>query len=280
MPQQFMYTRGARRSAAPSYLPAVPVQADANIQQQDLANLLRQVIRPTQVQQAPQRMQDSQITPQERPVTAGALQDNPALVQALLREVEVNGQADGNIGFNPNAGPLNPAVARGLDMVGTMGLTSLVGPFGPMIRSILKNPASETAAPVAGMTALLKNNVPGLSAIDMSMQAFGMDSISTIANNIMNNLRGVQAPAPVRDSVGTPVNRPDAPAMDEEFDPSAFVDNPELMQQLMDQFNNYNPYTGGYGSGDWSGGFGVNQSAGGTTDHGEGDGGFGGTRTA
>lgn len=273
---QLVFTRGARRSAAPSVVPVQPMLTGALQGQNQLARLLYQPQQAIQLGAAPAVMQQTDRTPEETELTR-ALQMSGIPQLTIARPMTESTEESGNLGnearqpgFDPNAGPMSPATSRVLRTLLTVGLGGMGLPS-PMLAALggaINNPDSSTA-PISNVAGtLVKQQIPGLAALETLAQAFGVDPISRqIDQQAQSALqqsaaREVQAPAPVSDAVYNPnINQLDV--------------DPETLQALLDAFNNYDAFNRGQG-GNWSGGFGVNQSAGGTTNQGEGGGGFGG----
>lgn len=280
MANEFLYQRGARRSAAPQYAPWTAPQSAADISAQALARILRQ---PQQAQQASDQRLQQRST--EDTVGAPAMQSGPGpaqltqLLQQLTSDGNINvdgpsdNQSTGAIHFNESAGPMNPALGRVLRALTVAGVSS-INPFaGVLANSVINNPESETGVATNLAMGGLRRAVPQVGVLDTLRQLFGADSLTKTVDQSLQSLTApaaanpgqeTQAPAPVSDSIGTPV------------DPTQWAGDPETIQQLLDQFYNYNINTGQSGDSESFGG--TNQSAGGTTDHGEGDGGA--TRTA
>lgn len=272
---QLVFTRGARRSTAPSIVPMQPIQTGALGSQPGLAQLLHQITTQVQQQQPAAMQQPAGYTPVESELMA-ALRSTGLPHLPMPRQL-TDEEAQRNLGndraqseYDANAGPMSPGMANTLRTALAFGLSGigLPSPVTAALMAATKDPNSETAPTAAAVTSAVADKVPGFGLINMLAQAFGLPSAQKqVQNAITPTARETQPPAPVVDAVMSPVTPQDQQRT--------------FIEQLVDEFGNYYSNVnirGGGTQADWQGGFGTNQSAGGTTSHGEGDGGA--TRTA
>ncbi len=182
----FMYTRGARRSAAPTYNRWNAPQSAAQSSEQLLAALLRQ---PQEAQQADPRMMERNA-PQQRQQLGGI---DPAALQSMIRQQALAQQqarderafgtksAEGDVNQTEAGaamGPASPTTMRALKTMMTLGLGGMgLGPIAALLSGALSNPDSATAPTAALGTSVIKSKVSALGAVDLLAQMFGVDPI-------------------------------------------------------------------------------------------------------
>lgn len=270
MANQLVYSRGARRGAAPSVNEWTPPQSAAAISQQALMQLMRQ---PQQAQrQAPQQMQDPNASRQLMPGNKSA-QVSPEMLAWMLRQQQQQvrtpvdeQQATGNTGGYEGVDPSSVNTPEGVQRMAKLGFQLGLGYLGlgipgAIIGSIASNPNSPTGPMVGGVMNAVKQAVPGLGAVEMMAQMFGADPISKaitkqtdpMARDLID--QSAAAPAPAAEAAPTALQADD------------FVTQ-LAFQRYLDRVNAERD-----GGGDWGGSWGgTNNSAGGSTSNGEGDG--------
>lgn len=205
----YLYARGARRSAAPSYTAWTPDQSGAQAGAAVLAALMRQ---PQQAQQAAPQMQRMNETPQQQPL--GGI--DPAALQALIREQVRMQQERENAAFNTESGesradlsnvtseqatmgPASPGAMRTLRMLATVGLGGMgLGPMAAMLNSAINNPDSSTAPTTGALMSGVRRAVPQLGALDLLRQVFGADPITREVDQIAQSIVRPTAAAPAQ----------------------------------------------------------------------------------
>ncbi len=197
----FMYTRGARRSAAPTYNRWNAPQSAAQSSEQLLAALLRQ---PQEAQQADPRMMERNA-PQQRQQLGGI---DPAALQSMIRQQALAQQqarderafgtksAEGDVNQTEAGaamGPASPTTMRALKTMMTLGLGGMgLGPIAALLSGALSNPDSATAPTAALGTSVIKSQVPALGAVDLLAQMFGVDPI---VREVDKQLQAITQPA-------------------------------------------------------------------------------------
>lgn len=209
---EYQYSRGARRSAAPTYTPWTAPQTSAQGSVDQLSALMRQ---PQQARQAAPQMQNMNGTPPQGQLSGV----DPAALQAMIRQQiqmqrdreaaafgteSAESRADVSNATNQQAtmGPASPGAMRTLRMLATVGIGGMgLGPMAAMLGAALSNPNSSTAPTTALAMNGVRRAVPQLGVIDMLTQMFGADPISREVDNMAQALvRPAAAPAPA----GTP----------------------------------------------------------------------------
>lgn len=203
----FMYTRGARRSAAPTYNRWNAPQSAAQTSEQMLAALMRQ---PQEAQNADPRMM--RMNAPQRQQQLGGI--DPAALQTMIREQAMAQQAArdakafGTESANSRTdvanatseqaamGPASPTTMRALKTMMNLGLSGMgLGPITALLSGAISNPGSETMPAAALGTSVVKSKVPALGAIDLVTQMFGVDPIVKEVDKQLQAITQPSAPA-------------------------------------------------------------------------------------
>lgn len=206
---EFIYSRGARRSAAPTYTAWTPPQSAAAISQGTLQQLLRQ---PMQAQRENPRM--SQTADSSGPSSSNQSTQmagfSPETFQQMMRDamqsrldnVQQGNNTDMDGISNPNAGPINPNVASALRFAARLGLTGLVGPVGPALFN-----AVDQNSPRPMAMAAINSAIPGgenVGLLRMLARAIGIDPVAEVVDRTSAALTASPTATPQPGQVGAP----------------------------------------------------------------------------
>jgi hypothetical protein len=205
---EFIYSRGARRSAAPTYTAWTPPQSAAAISQGALQQLLRQ---PMQAQRENPRM--SQTADSSGPSSSNQSTQmagfSPETFQQMMRDamqsrldnVQQGNNTDMDGISNPNAGPINPNVAGVLRFTTRLGLMGLLGPAGPALFN-----AVDQNSPKPLAMAAINEAIPGGANVGLLrtlLKAFGVDPAKEITDGVTSALTASPTATPQPGQVGS-----------------------------------------------------------------------------
>jgi len=184
---EFIYSRGARRSAAPTYTAWTPPQSAAAISQGALQQLLRQPMQAQRENPRTAQMADSSGPSSSNQSTQMA-GFSPEVFQQMMRDamqsrldnVQQGNNTDMDGISNPNAGPINPNVASALRFAARLGLTGLVGPVGPALFN-----AVDQNSPRPMAMAAINSAIPGgenVGLLRMLARAIGIDPVAEVVD--------------------------------------------------------------------------------------------------
>jgi hypothetical protein len=206
---EFIYSRGARRSAAPTYTAWTPPQSAAAISQGALQQLLRQPMQAQRENQRTAQMADSSGPSSSNQSTQMA-GFSPEVFQQMMRDamqsrldnVQQGNNTDMDGISNPNAGPINPNVASALRFAARLGLTGLVGPMGPAIFN-----AVDQNSPRPMAMAAINSAIPGgenVGLLRMLARAIGIDPVAEVVDRTSAALTASPTATPQPGQVGAP----------------------------------------------------------------------------
>jgi hypothetical protein len=205
---EYIYSRGARRSAAPTYTAWTPPQSAAAISQGALQQLLRQPMQAQRENQRTAQMADSSGPSSSNQSTQMA-GFSPEVFQQMMRDamqarldnVQQGGNTDMDGISNPNAGPINPNVASALRFAARLGLTGLVGPMGPALFN-----AVDQNSPRPMAMAAINSAVPGgenVGLLRMLARAIGIDPVAEVVDSATAALTASPTATPQPGQVGS-----------------------------------------------------------------------------
>lgn len=219
MATQNFNLRGGRRGMAPTVQLMTPQTSQAQVLAGLLSSLQQQAPQMQRQAVRPQQQQTQQLRPavaRARPVTQAP---SMALSKKPSEDSTPDRSSEGDVGFNPNAGPTTPGQMRALQAAFGLGLGAMgLGPIAAgMLRGIARDPGSpggiagETTS--SALSSALEGAIPGAGIARLGLQQFGLDPVRAIANKVATSVRSVTVPKPALPTLATPMSPPATPAL-------------------------------------------------------------------